>query len=314
MVLKFCQWFTRVFPFWITVAAIVSLLVPAPFTPLASYVTYLIGIVMLAMGLSMGIEDFRLVLSRPKDVLLGVMLRYCIMPLVAVAVSRLLNLSPVLAAGFILVGCSPSAVASNVMAFISKGDTALSVTVSSLNTLLSPFITPFMFVLLVGETVSVDPVKMLLDIAKVVLLPIALGITLRMLIPELVKKILPYMPFISTVALILIVMPGIALNASRVLSVAAIAAFGVLLHNSAGLALGFFSAKKLFGLSQKKSQAIAFEVGMENTGLAVALALTYLDPIAAVPAAIFGACHNITGSVLASYWAARAVEEDSGQV
>jgi BASS family bile acid:Na+ symporter len=310
VVQKACQVFTKLFPLWIALAVAIGLIMPAPFTFLAADVPYFVGIVMLAMGLTMSLDDFKLVLSRPKEVFIGVLLRYLIMPIVAVLVSKLLHLEPILAAGFILVGCCPSAVASNVMAFLSKGDTALSVTISSVNTLLSPFITPFVFVMLVGETVAVDPVNMLIDIAKIVLFPIALGVTIRMVAKDFVVKILPYMPFVSTVALLLIVLPGIALSASKVLSVALIAVVGVFLHNSTGLALGFFCSKKLLGLSQKKSQAIAFEVGMENTGIAVALALTYLNPLAAVPAAIFGACHNLTGSALASYWASRAVPED----
>lgn len=305
MLLKVCGFLTRFFPAMVVLCSIVAFLTPEQSKPLAAGVPYFIGIVMLAMGLTMGIDDFKMVFSQPKTVILGIILRYVIMPLVAVFVTKILGLNPALAAGFILVGCCPSAVASNVMTFLSRGNTALSVTISSCNTILAPFITPFIFLFLAGSLVPINTTAMLIDIAKIVLLPVGLGVIIRMTAEGFVKRITPYLPAVSTIALLLIIMAGMALNASRLASVALVAFLGVILHNGIGLGLGFFSAKKVFGMEQRDSQAVAFEVGMENTGLAIALIIAHLDPIGAIPAAIFGAWHNVSGSALASYWAGR---------
>lgn len=304
MLLKACGVLTRFFPLFMLAAAAASLAAPATFRPLAPGVPAYVGVVMLAMGLTMAAGDFRLVLSRPVPVVLAVALRYGLMPLIALAVVRLLALPPGLAAGFLLTGCCPSAVASNVMTFLSRGNTALSVTVSTANTLLSPLLTPTLFLLLAGRLVAVHAGAMFADIAKIVLLPVLAGVLLRSLAPALVRRLSPFLPAISAVALILIVMPGIALNAGRFATVGPVAFVGVALHNALGLACGFAAARLLLRLPRPDAQAVSFEVGMENTGLAIALILaTHLDPVAIVPPAIFGAWHNITGSGLARYWA-----------
>lgn len=305
-----CKLITGYFPLWVVLGSILSYLYPGPVKPLGVYVPYYLGIVMLSMGLTMTVDDFKLVLSRPKDVAWGVIPRYLIMPLVAFSVARILNLSPALAAGLILVGCCPSAVASNLMSFLSKGDTALSITVSSVNTILAPFLTPTIFLLLAGSMVPVNAEAMLLDIAKVVLFPICLGIIIRRIFDKSIQNILFIMPAISTIALMFIITTGVAMNADRLANVALLAFVAVAAHNATGLLLGFLTARKLGGLNLYKSKAIAFEVGMENSGLAVGLALAHLDPMAAIPGAIFSAWHNLTGSALATYWAKRAKEED----
>lgn len=310
MVEKICKLITGYFPLWVVVGSILAYLYPGPVKPLGVYVPYYLGIVMLSMGLTMTVQDFKLVLSRPRDVVWGVVPRYLIMPFVALSVSKLLGLSPELSAGLILVGCCPSAVASNLMSFLSKGDTALSITVSSVNTILAPALTPAIFLLLAGSMVPVDTAAMLLDIAKVVLFPICLGLLIRRVFDQYIHNILFIMPAISTISLMFIITTGVAMNAGRLASVALLAFVAVALHNACGLLLGFFTARKLGGLNLYKSKAIAFEIGMENSGLAVALALAHLDPLAAIPGAIFSAWHNLTGSALATYWAKRASEED----
>lgn len=305
-----CKLITGYFPLWVVLGSILSYLYPGPVKPLGVYVPYYLGIVMLSMGLTMTLDDFKLVLSRPKDVAWGVIPRYLIMPLVAFSVAKILNLSPALAAGLILVGCCPSAVASNLMSFLSKGDTALSITVSSVNTILAPFLTPTIFLLLAGSMVPVNAEAMLLDIAKVVLFPICLGLIIRRIFDKSIQNILFIMPAVSTISLMFIITTGVAMNADRLANVALLAFVAVAAHNATGLLLGFLTARKLGGLNLYKSKAIAFEVGMENSGLAVGLALAHLDPMAAIPGAIFSAWHNLTGSALATYWAKRAKEED----
>lgn len=301
---------TRFFPIWIIVFVFISYTSPEPFKGLTKYVPYFLGAVMLFMGLTMKLDDFKLVLKQPKNVLSGIVLRYLIMPFVGFAVAKALGLSPALAAGLILVGCCPSGVASNVMTFLSRGDTALSITVSSFNTVLAPFITPMMFLLLAGTIVPVDAGAMLIDIAKMVLLPVGLGISINMLASQHIEKIKPYLSGLSTLMLLLIIIAGTAVNAGRLASVAGIAFLAVALHNGVGLFLGYLASRAI-GMNLFQAKGITFEIGMENSGLAMTLALAYLDPIAAIPGAIFSVWHNLTGSALATYWGRKAEREES---
>lgn len=312
MIDRVAKFITRLFPLWVLLCAAIAFFFPDPFKPLAGWITWLLGIVMLGMGLTMKLEDFKLVLSRPRDVLLGVVLRYLLMPLIAFGVSKLLGLSPSLAAGLILVGCCPSGTASNVMTFIARGDTALSVTVSSINTLLAPVVTPFIFLWLAGTMIPVNASALLLDIVKVVLAPIALGVVINMLAGALVQRVVRFVPMVSVVAIILIIATVVALSAAKLMTVAWIAFVAVALHNGLGLCVGYGGARGA-GMGERKSRAIAFEIGMENSGLAVALALAHLNPVAAIPGAIFSVWHNFTGSLLAGYWGGRppAGEEEA---
>ena len=305
MLLRVCGVLTRWFPFILVGCAVLAYLEPAQSRLLSPGVPYYIGTVMLAMGLTMGVADFRMVFFRPGTVVLGVGLRYLLMPLVALLVVRLLGLPAPLAAGFLLIGCCPSAVASNVMTFLSRGNTALSVTISSCNTILAPVLTPYIFLLLAGSLIPVHAAGMLIDIARIVLLPVLAGVAIRMVAGRLVRHVIPYLPAVSTIMLILIVMAGVALSANRFAAVGLIAFLGVVLHNGLGLLFGYLASRRLFGMSQADSQAITFEVGLENTGLAIALAIGHLDPVAVIPAAIFGAWHNVSGSALARWWASR---------
>ena len=212
-----------------------------------------------------------------------------------------IGVPPVLAAGLILVGCCPSGVASNVMTFLAKGDTALSITVSTINTLIAPFITPFMFALLVGSIVPVDANAILFDILKIVLVPVVLGAVIRGVASDFVDKIMPIIPIVSVVAIFVTTSSGFALSANKLADVAIIAVLAVVLHNSLGLATGYWAARGV-GMPPYKGKALCFEIGMENGGLAMALALAHLAPLAFIPAAIFNLVHNLTGPMLASYW------------
>lgn len=309
MLQKLLKLITGCFLVWVILGSVLSYLYPEPLKGGTPYLPYCIGIILLTMGLNMPLSDLKLVISRPKDVLWGVIPRYLIMPFVAFGIAKLLDLPPALAAGLILVGCCPSAVASNIMTFMAKGDLALSVTVSSVNTLVSPLLTPVMFVFLAGTYVNVSAESMLLSILKQVLLPITIGILIRRFAEDFVKKITFLLPAISTLALLAIIFVGTAVNADRLVGVGMIAIVAVMLHNALGLSLGFWGARKIAGMDVRRSKAVSFEVGMENCGLAITLALAYLDPMAAIPATIFNVWHNITGAGLATYWA-KAAKED----
>lgn len=305
---KVAKFITKLFPLWVIVFAVIAFFVPAPFKPFGTYIPYLLGLIMLGMGLTMSLDDFKLVFTRPKDVIYGVALRYVIMPGVAFLVAKLMGLPPSLAAGLILVGACPSGTASNVMTFIAKGDTALSVTVSSINTVLAPFVTPFIFLFLAGTLIPINAEALLLDILKIVLFPIALGIVIRMFATDAVNRAMTVIPLVSVVSIIAIITIVVALSAAKLATVAGIAFLAVALHNALGLSLGY-GASRGVGMTHKKAKAISFEIGMENSGLAVALAIAHLDPIAAIPGAIFSVWHNFTGSLLAGYWGAKEAED-----
>jgi BASS family bile acid:Na+ symporter len=307
---KLAKIITQYFPLWVIVFAAAAFFQPDPFKPLGIYIPYLLGIIMLGMGLTMSLHDFKLVLTRPKDVLFGILLRYLIMPAVAFGVAKILNLPPALAAGLILVGACPSGTASNVMTFIAKGDTALSVTVSSFNTILAPVLTPFIFLYLAGAMIPVQAGALLIDILKIVLLPVFAGIILRMLASPVVDTFSKAIPAVSVVAIIMIIAAVVALNAAKLVTVAGIAFLAVILHNAIGLFLGY-GASKGVGMSESKARAISFEIGMENSGLAVALAMAHLDPMAAIPGAIFSVWHNFSGSLLAGFWSNRKLKEST---
>ncbi|GMB02014.1 bile acid:sodium symporter family protein [Pelosinus sp. IPA-1] len=300
------NYITQYFPLWVVLFAAAAFFQPAPFKPLGTYIPYLLGLIMLGMGLTMSLNDFKLVLTRPKDVLFGIVLRYVIMPVVAFLVAKLLGLPPALAAGLILVGACPSGTASNVMTFIAKGDTALSVTVSSFNTILAPILTPFIFLYFAGTMIPIQAGALLVDILKIVLLPVFIGITLRMIASSLVDKVNNLIPAFSVIAIIMIITAVVALNATKLVTIAGMAFLAVILHNSIGLFLGYASSR-VTGMSESKARAISFEIGMENSGLAVALAMAHLDPIAAIPGAIFSVWHNFSGSLLAGFWSTRKI-------
>lgn len=298
---RIASFITGAVSLWVMLGAVIAFFQPQLIKPLGKYIPYLLGIIMLGMGLTMTTADFKLVLSRPKDVCYGVLLRYLIMPGVAWGVTKVLALDPSLAAGVLLVGCCPSGTASNVMTFIAKGDTALSITVSSINTLLSPLLTPLLFLMLGGAVIPVDTTALLWDIVKIVVVPILAGMLIRFWANRWVSKLQPVIPALSVVAIVITVSAVVALNAAKIAGVAAMALVAVVLHNLSGLLLGYWSST-LLGMNESKARAIAYEIGMENSGLAVALALVHLDPIAAIPGAIFSVWHNFSGSLLASYW------------
>lgn len=298
---RIASFITGAVSLWVMLGAVIAFFQPQLIKPLGKYIPYLLGIIMLGMGLTMTTADFKLVLSRPKDVCYGVLLRYLIMPGVAWGVTKVLALDPSLAAGVLLVGCCPSGTASNVMTFIAKGDTALSITVSSINTLLSPLLTPLLFLMLGGAVIPVDTTALLWDIVKIVVVPILAGMLIRFWANRWVSKLQPVIPALSVIAIVITVSAVVALNAAKIAGVAAMALVAVVLHNLSGLMLGYWSST-LLGMSESKARAISYEIGMENSGLAVALALVHLDPIAAIPGAIFSVWHNFSGSLLASYW------------
>ena len=269
-----------------------------------SLINPMLGVIMFGMGLTLKGEDFRVVFSRPRDVIIGCVAQFTVMPLLAFALSKLFALDEALMVGVILVGCCPGGTASNVITYLAKGDLALSVGMTAVSTLLAPLLTPLLVLLFAGRAVDVNVVGMLLSILWVVILPIALGLLVRHLWPAVSQHASDYLPAISSLAICVIVMIVIAANAGRLLSGGAVVVAVVVLHNVCGLGIGYLTGWML-GLDKAKRRAISIEVGMQNSGLATSLAAIHFAsmPMAAVPGAIFSVWHNISGAVLARLYA-----------
>ena len=269
-------------------------------------VQVLLGVVMFGMGLATKLDDFRIVFSRPKDVAVGCAAQFTIMPALAWALSRLLGLDEALTVGVVLVGCCPGGTASNVMTYLARGDLALSVGMTGVSTLLAPFLTPLLTLLLAGKTVAVDAVGMFVGILWVVVLPIGLGLAAKRLFPRATERAVRFMPTVSSVVIAVIIVLVVSANAGRLCTGGVKVVLAVVLHNLCGLALGYLLAAAL-RLSEPKRRALCIEVGMQNSGLAASLAAAHFAayPMAAVPGAIFSVWHNISGALVARLFARR---------
>ena len=268
-----------------------------------SWVNYLLMIVMFGMGLTLRLEDFKLVFTRPRDILLGCATQFIIMPLLAFGLGVAFHLDPALMAGVVLVGCCPGGTSSNVITYLSKGDVALSVGMTSVNTLLAPFLTPAITYLLLKTTVNVDMMSMFVSIIKVVVVPIALGFIINKLFGELTQKLVKVLPGVSVTAICLIVAAVVSHNAEKIMTTGLIVFVVVILHNLLGYASGFVLGRALH-LSIPKTKALSVEIGMQNSGLATSLAGTAFPDLAmaTVPGAIFSVWHNISGAILANIY------------
>jgi len=288
----------------VLVVAALALFVPASGTWIQlKWVNYLLMVVMFGMGLTLKLEDFQVLLTRPLDILLGCAAQFIIMPGLAFVLSKLFNLDPALMAGVVLVGTCPGGTSSNVITYLSKGDVALSVGMTSVNTLLAPFLTPAITYLLLKTTVEVNMLAMFISIVQVVIIPIALGFIINKLFGKFTQKIVKVLPMISVIAICLIVSTVVAHNADKILSTGAIVFAVVILHNVLGYGCGF-GLGKLLRLNPAKTKALSIEIGMQNSGLATSLAASSFKTLAmaTVPGAIFSVWHNISGAILANIY------------
>ena len=270
------------------------------FAWMTNYTSVFLGVIMFGMGLTIRLEDFRAIFSRPKEVIIGAVAQYTIMPVVAWVLCKVMNLPADLALGVILVGCCPGGTASNVITYIAGGDVALSVGMTIVSTLAAPVMTPFLVYILAGAWVEVSFWAMVLSVVKVILVPVLLGILLRTLAGDHVDKVSDVMPLISVVAIVMIIGGIVAINAEKILSCGVLVLGVVAIHNFCGMMLGLLAAK-IFHVEYTRATAIAIEVGMQNSGLAVSLAAANFvaNPLATLPGAIFSVWHNIAGSIFA---------------
>ncbi len=294
--------------FIVLVVAALALFVPSSLSWIkTSYVNTLLGIVMFGMGLTLKLDDFKIVFSRPKDVLIGCVAQFTIMPLLAFLLTKVFQLPVELAIGVILVGTCPGGTSSNVMTYLAKGDVALSVGMTAVSTVLAPFLTPLMTYVYAGQRVDVNMVSMFVSIIKVVIVPIALGFVFNKLFGKLTEKLTEVLPLVSVTAIVAIVAAVVSANSAKILTSGLLIVAVVILHNMLGYACGY-GLGKLLKMGDSKCNAVAIEVGMQNSGLATSLAATHFAamPLATIPGAVFSVWHNISGSIVANLMASRA--------
>ncbi|MGY0692019.1 bile acid:sodium symporter family protein [Virgibacillus sp. FSP13] len=289
------------FAVWVILFAILSFFLPGGFTWIAPHIALLLGIIMFGMGLTLSLSDFKAVFQAPKSVLIAVLAQFIIMPLLAYGLATIFQLPAEVAVGVILVGCCPGGTASNVMTFLAKGNTALSVSVTAVSTLLAPILTPALTLLLASKWLPVSAGDMFLSIVKIVLVPIVLGIVIRLLFRKQVEKSVAVLPLVSVIGIVAVASAVVAVNTENIVKEGLLIFAVVVLHNCLGLALGYVLGK-LLKLDLRDQKAVSIEVGMQNSGLGSTLALAHFSPIAAVPSAIFSVWHNISGPILATWW------------
>ncbi|MBQ9262000.1 MAG: bile acid:sodium symporter family protein [Prevotella sp.] len=298
---RLCHYISEYMGVLVLAVALLALTFPSVFQQVRpTVINYLLGVVMFGMGLTLNLQDFKIVFSRPKDVVIGCLAQFTIMPLLAWTLARAFQLDEALALGVVLVGCCPGGTASNVITYLAKGDLALSVGMTGVSTLLAPFLTPLLTWALAGKSVDVNVASMFLSILWVVILPIVVGLLVKWMWPKFTEKTIDYLPAFSSIAIALIVAIIISANATKLLAGGLLIVIVVMLHNICGLSLGY-AIGRLLRLSGPKKRAISIEVGMQNSGLASSLATIHFAayPLATIPGAIFSVWHNISGAAVA---------------
>ncbi|WP_054861201.1 bile acid:sodium symporter [Gracilibacillus sp. JCM 18860] len=299
------------FAIWVVLFAILSFLVPAGFTWLAAYITPLLGIIMFGMGLTLSTSDFKEAFKRPKEVAIGVVGQFLIMPLIAFALVTILPVSKEVAIGVILVGCCPGGTSSNVMTYLSKGDTALSVSITAVSTILAPVLTPALIFLFASQWLEVSAASLFVSIVQIVLVPILLGLLVKGLLKDKVEAGVKAIPLVSVIGIVAIVAAVVSVNQEQIAKMGLLIFLIVVLHNTFGYLLGY-GLGKLTKMDPKQQKAVSIEVGMQNSGLGGAtLAAAHFNPLSAVPSAIFSVWHNISGPIVATVFRKLQEKEDN---
>ena len=285
----------------IVIFSVVAYFVPDYFSWMTNYTTIFLALAMFGMGTSIEADAFKKILKNPRDIFIGSLAQFTIMPLIDWIVALGFNVNRDIALGVILVGSCPGGTASNVITHIAGGNVSLSVSMTILSTLLAPLVTPFLVYLLAGRWVEVSILAMFKSVVTVVLIPVLMGIFAKKLSPEKMEKSKSIFPLISSLAIILIISGIIGANSEKIAKSGLIVLLIVMIHNALGLLLGLGVAR-LFKMDYDKQTALSIEVGMQNSGLAIQLATANfaLNPLATLPGAIFSIWHNISGSIFAS--------------
>ncbi len=312
---KISRFFSKYMALIVIAMAVWALMMPETVSFIkTSYINTLLGIVMFGMGLTLKPQDFRIVFSHPKDVVIGTIAQFTIMPLLAFVLSRAFGLSPELTVGVILVGTCPGGTSSNVMTYLSKGDVALSVGITSVSTVLAPVMTPLLTYIYAGKTVDVNMLSMFLSIIQVVILPIVVGFAINHFFARFAERAADVLPLVSTLAIVAIVGAVVSANAARLVNCGSLVLGIVVLHNILGYVLGY-GAGKLMKMDTTKCRAVSIEVGMQNSGLATSLATVHFAqyPLATIPGAVFSVWHNVSGAILANIFLRQSERKEKKQ-
>jgi len=298
------------FPLWALLFSGLAYFQPQLFAGFKSNIIPLLSIIMLSMGLTLKIQDFKQVLFNRRALVVGVCLQFFVMPLTALLITKLFSFDTELTIGMLLVGSVAGGTASNVMCYLAKGDTALSISMTVTSTIFGVVFTPLLVALLVGQGVDIPVLAMLIGLVKIVLVPVSLGVILNTFLYDKVINIQPFLPYVSMFTIIFIIAIVVALSAASLAEIGPLLVLAVILHNTTGLVLGY-SVTRLMGFDEKVCRTISLEVGLQNSGLATALAIKFFTPVAALAGTIFSLWHNVSGAILASYWSKRrCVYED----
>lgn len=300
------EFVNRYFVVWVMVVSLLALYRPRSFTWIGAYISPLLGVVMLGMGLTLTPTDLRRIVDRPRDVLLGAVAQWTVMPVAAYGLVRLFGLPTEVGIGLVLLGAAPGGTSSNVMTYLGKGDVALSVAITSLTTIAAPVVMPAWVLALAGAEIQVTFAQLFQQIVLIVLLPVVAGLAARQLLertaPTAAEASLAVFPSISVLAIVVIVAAVVGLNAESILSVSALAVAAMVVHNLIGLTSGY-AVGRAATMPPDRVRACVFEVGWQNSGLATALAITFFSPLAALLPALFSVWQLVVGPALASYFA-----------
>lgn len=308
MIEKILSFYTKYFAVWVLLFGVVAYFLPAPFIALAGFNKLFFSLTMFGIGAVLQVDDFIRIINKPVIVLIGCSSQFIFMPFGAFLLSQAFGFEPELAAGLILTGSAPGAMASNVMSYIAKADTAYSVSLTTVSTLLCPLLTPGLTLLLAGAVMKVDFMVMMLDVIYMVILPLILGFVIRHYFKRPVEKILVIFPAISVTFIIFICSLVIASNRDGLMEFSIPILACVVILNIYGLIAGYGTAS-LFRFDQPRRRTLAIEIGMQNAGLGVVLAREHFGNRAAIPAAFFVFVCIITASVLAAVWQKKGVNE-----
>mgnify|MGYP005748284299 CR=1 FL=1 len=303
---------TRLFPLWALLISLCAYWRPEILAGFGSWIVPLLMLIMFGMGMTLTPDDFRRVLRRPLAIAIGAGLQFLVMPFAAFAVGHLLRLPEALLVGLVIVGCCPGGTASNVIAYLARADVALSISMTFVTTFLGVLLTPMLIWLYLGESVPVPVASMLRSLIEIVFLPVALGVAINTFSGRRLAPVKPYFPLLSVGAIVVVIGIIVALNHARIADSGLLAMLAVILHNLAGLLLAYLCARAL-RLSQIEARTVSIEVGMQNSGLGVALALQYFSALSALPGALFSVWHNLSGSLLAWWWRQHAPRPGAGQ-
>jgi BASS family bile acid:Na+ symporter len=307
MLKKVLTFYTKYFAVWVIAFGVVAYFIPKPFVALRDYMDWFFALTMFGIGAVLQIEDFKRIAQKPIIVLIGSAAQFSIMPFGAFALAKLFGLPPEIAVGLILTGSAPGAMASNVMSYIAKADTAYSVSLTTVSTLLCPLLTPGLTFILARSRLEVPFWEMMFDVIKMVIVPLFIGFGVRHYFKEKIEKVLPIFPAISVTFIIFICSMVIALNKNRLGQVTGLVLVTAVILNIYGMLSGY-GVGAAFRMEVRRRRTLAIEIGMQNAGLGTVLALKHFGEKAAIPAAIFVFICIITASIMAELWQKRPSE------